>query len=79
LSIIPSENAAHAATCIASEGTRQNDIAQAIAAGGGSATVAAAVKTAEVAHYKRVAASALANGLQSAVFLEAARNVGTHA
>ena len=79
MSVIQHENKIHAATCSDSEMTRQNAVAQAILAGGGSATVAAAVKTAEVAHFNRIAASALANGLQSAVFLEAARTVGAHA
>ena len=79
MAVIEHTNKIHAAACGNSEMLRQNDVAQAIKAGGGSATVAAAVKTAEVAHYKRIAASALANGLESAVFLEAARTVGTHA
>ena len=54
MAIIQSDNKTHAATCATSEGSRQNDVAQAVIAGGGSATVAAAVKTAEVAHYRRV-------------------------
>ena len=75
MSIIQSENKAHAATCVASEMTRQATVAAAVLAGGGSTVVAAAVKVAEVAHYNRIAASAQAKGLQYAVFIEAARNV----
>jgi hypothetical protein len=44
MAIIQSDHQAHAATCVASEGNRQNDVAQAILAGGGSVTIAAAVK-----------------------------------
>src|SRR5438128_4646838 len=50
LAIIQSDHRAHAATCVASEGNRQNDVAQAILPGGGSATIAAVVRTAEIAH-----------------------------
>jgi hypothetical protein len=46
-----SENRAHKTTALASESTRQNDVAKAITAGGGSAAVALAIKQAEVAHY----------------------------
>jgi hypothetical protein len=74
-----SENRAHKAACAASESTRQNDVSRAIAADGGGTAIALAIKRAEAAHYNRLAASALANGVQSAVFVEAARIVGTHA
>jgi hypothetical protein len=71
-----SANVAHKATALASESTRQTDVAKAIAAGG---AVALAIKTAEVAHYNRLAASALATGVDSAPFVQAAKWVGTHA
>jgi hypothetical protein len=74
-----SANLAHKATSLASEATRQNDVAKAIAAGGGSALVQTAIIVAEKAHYARLAASALANGVHSAVFVQAAAWVGTHA
>ena len=48
LAIIQSDHQAHAATCVASAGNRQNDVAQAILAGGGSATVAAAINRLEL-------------------------------
>jgi|GraSoiStandDraft_39_1057311.scaffolds.fasta_scaffold859904_1 hypothetical protein len=38
--VIEHSNKTHQATCILAEGTRQNDVAQAVLAGGGSATVA---------------------------------------
>jgi hypothetical protein len=69
---IQTGNKTHDTTCILSEGTRQGAVAAAIAAGGGSATVAAAVRTAEVNHYQRLAASAKANGLEYAQWLQAA-------
>jgi hypothetical protein len=77
MSVINSENKAHAATCVASEMTRQGAVAAAIVAGGGSPTVASAVRTAEVAHYRRLGASCLANGLQSAQFGQALSDLGT--
>ena len=64
--------AAHDTAAILSEGRRQDDIAQAIAAGGGSTAVAIAVQAAEVAHYNRLAASAKAAGLEYAQWLQAA-------
>jgi 2-keto-3-deoxy-L-rhamnonate aldolase RhmA len=74
-----SANLAHKSTASASEMTRQVAVSAAIAAGGGSTAVALAIKTAEVAHYNRLAASALANGVDSAVFVQAAKWVATHA
>jgi 2-keto-3-deoxy-L-rhamnonate aldolase RhmA len=74
-----SANVAHKTTSLASEMAKQVAISAAIAAGGGSAAVALAIKTAEVAHYNRLAASALANGVDSAPFVQAAKWVGTHA
>lgn len=71
--IIEHINAAHKATCVAAEGTRQQEVSAAIVAGGGSATVAAAVRTAEIKFYRVLRDSALANGLQSAQFSEALR------
>lgn len=76
MAVIEHTNRAHAATCNLSEGSRQNDIAQAILAGGGSATVAAAVKTAEISHYRRIVASCVANGQPYAEFLETLRKLG---
>jgi hypothetical protein len=74
-----SSNAAHKATALASEMTLQGDVAKAIAAGGSSAVVQAAINVAEKAHYARLAASALANGIDSAVFVQAGNWVGTRA
>jgi hypothetical protein len=75
--IIEHTNRIHAATCSLSEGTRQADVASAILAGGGSATVANSVRTAEIAYYRRIVASCVANGLQSAQFGQALRDLGT--
>jgi hypothetical protein len=76
MAIIPHSNATHAATCALSEGTLQTAISQAIAAGGGSATVAAAVRTAEIANLRRIVASCVANGLPYNQFNEALRFMG---
>ncbi len=72
MSIIKTGNQVHDTACTLSEGTRQNDVSQAILAGGDSATVAAAVRLAEVNHYDRLAASAKAAGVEYAQWLQAA-------
>jgi 2-keto-3-deoxy-L-rhamnonate aldolase RhmA len=74
-----SANLAHKVTAQASEMTRQVAVSAAIASGGGSAAVALSIKVAEAAHYNRLAASALANGVDSAPFVQAAKWVGLHA
>jgi hypothetical protein len=74
-----SANRAHKLACAISESTRQNDVAKAVSAGGGSAAVQATIIAAEKAHYARLAASALANGVDSAIFIQAMNQVGTHA
>lgn len=71
--IIEHTNKTHQATCVASEATRQQEVSAAIAAGGGNATVAAAVRTAEIKFYRALRDSALATGQQSAQFSEALR------
>ncbi len=77
-----SENRARKAACLASEQIRQSAVDAALAAqraGGSSVTAIAAIKAAEQAHCQRIAASALANGLNSAEFVQAGRWVGTGA
>jgi hypothetical protein len=74
MSIIQSENKAHSATCFLSEAARQSDVAKAKAtfvAGGTQTAYDAATRASDIAHYQRVQASAIANGLQSACFQEA--------
>jgi hypothetical protein len=61
---------AHDDTCIAAEMNRQT----AIAAGG---AVQSAVKSAEIAFYRSVVASCLANGLPFGNFTQALRDLGT--
>ena len=75
--MIRSEHKAHNATCEAAEGTRQNDVAQAILAGGGSAVVAATIRTAEIKFYRAIVASCVASGLPSSNFVPALRDLGT--
>lgn len=77
MAVIQSENRTHAGTCVDSEMTRQGDIAAARAAGGGSAAIAAAIKTAEIAHYRRIIASCKANSLPFNNFTVALWDLGT--
>jgi hypothetical protein len=72
-----SANAAHKATALASEMTLQVAVAAAIATGG--AGVQAALNVATKAHYARLTASALANGLDPTPFVQAGNWVGTRA
>jgi hypothetical protein len=74
---IYSTNKTHQATCDVSESSRQSAIAAAVAAGGGSTAVAAAIKVAEIAHYRRIVASCVANGLPFSNFTEALIELGT--
>lgn len=75
--IIEHTNKTHQAACSLAEGTRQNALAQAVLAGGGSAVVAAAVKASDVAFYRSVVASAKASGLPYGQFVEALIYLGT--
>lgn len=75
--VITSDHKAHAATCNTAEMNRQAGVAVAIAAGGGSAAVASAIKTAEIAFYRSVIVSAVSNGLPSSNFNQALRDLGT--
>jgi hypothetical protein len=72
---IISDNKTHEAACVTAESARQTAVAAAIAAGGG--TVQSAVKTAEIAFYRSVVASCLANGLPFGNFTQALRDLGT--
>ena len=69
--VIVHQNATHRDACTVAESSRQQAVAAAIAAGGGSAAVQAAVKTAEIAYYRSLIASAKANGQPYAGFLQA--------
>jgi hypothetical protein len=66
-----STNKTHQAACDNSEMLRQ----AAIAAAGGSA---AAIQTAEIAHYRRIIASCVANGLPYSNFTYALLALGTN-
>jgi hypothetical protein len=77
MSVMLSDHKIHQATCNASELSRQTDTSAAIAAGGGSAVVAASIKTAEISHYRRICASALANNLPFGNYTQALINLGT--
>jgi hypothetical protein len=68
MSIILHDNKTHEKTANLAEMTRQVGVTAAIAAGGGSAAVALAIKAAETAYYRAVIASCLANGVESAVW-----------
>lgn len=66
--IIRSGNSTHDATCLTAEGTRQTAAASA---------TQAAVNTAEIAFYRSVRASALANGCGVEASVSALRALGT--
>jgi hypothetical protein len=53
-----------------SESVRQVAVDGAVKAGGGSATVQAAIKTAEAAYFRSLIASAVANGIEAGVWRE---------
>jgi N-acetylglutamate synthase/N-acetylornithine aminotransferase len=67
--VIRSENKAHEAACIFSEMQRQAAMA--------TAFTTAAVKSADIAHYRRIIASAKLNGVPYGVFVEALEFLGT--
>jgi hypothetical protein len=67
---INSTNRTHQAACDNSESIRQ----AAVAAAGGSA---AAIKTAEIAHYRRIISSCVANSLPYSNFVYALQSLGT--
>jgi hypothetical protein len=73
--IIKHPNSAHEKTCTDAEGARQQGVAVALAAGGGSATVAAAVKAAETAYYRAIIASCKANGIEASNFRQGLHDV----
>jgi hypothetical protein len=75
--IIQHANKTHETACIGAEGTRQQAVAAAYVAGGGSAVIAAAIKTSEIAFYRSVIASAQANNLPYSNFTVALLALGT--
>jgi hypothetical protein len=74
--IIQHDNKIHQATADAAEMMRQVAVAAAISSLGGSAQ-AAAIKVAEIAFYRSVIASCVANSLPFANFQQALRDLGT--
>jgi hypothetical protein len=68
--IIQHENRTHQTTANNAEMTRQTAVAAAIAAGGGDAAVALAIKNAEAAFYRSVIASCVANNIPANNFRE---------
>jgi hypothetical protein len=75
---IPPGLVAYEAARNASEATRQSDFGTARAThGAGTTAYAAAVKVAEIAHYRRLAAAALANGIRTTGPADALRDLGT--
>ena len=78
MSTLVHPNSVHANTVNTAEMNRQVAVDKAIKAGGGSATVQAAIKTAEIAFYRACVASCLANGnLDSGQFRQALYELGT--
>jgi len=75
MSIIQHPNKTHENTCTLAEMNRQQAVFAAVAAGGGSATVAAAVKAGEAVFYRAVIASCKANGIEAGGFRQGLRDV----
>jgi hypothetical protein len=73
--IIMHENKVYQATANAAEMTRQAGVSAAIAAGGGSASVALAIKNAEAVFYRSVIASCVANNIPAGSFREGLHNL----
>jgi hypothetical protein len=73
--IIQHENKTHQTTANNAEMTRQSAVAAAIAAGGGDAAVALAIKNAEAAFYRAVIASCVANNIPANNFRESLFNL----
>jgi hypothetical protein len=73
--IIQHENKTHQAAANSAEMTRQSAVAAAIAANGGSAAVALAIKNAEAAFYRSVIASCVANNIEAGAFREGLHNL----
>jgi hypothetical protein len=73
--IIQHANPVHQAAVNTAEMTRQVAASAAIAANGGSATVAAALKATDVAFFRSAIASCVANGLQAGAFREGLHNL----
>jgi hypothetical protein len=66
--IIQHPNKTHESAANLAEMTRQGAVSAAIAAGGSSATVQAAISAAEATFYRSVIASCLANGIEAGAF-----------
>jgi hypothetical protein len=62
-------NRAHAAACVASEAVRQVAVA--------AASTQAAIRAAEIAHYRTCMASAITNKCATDVFITALKELGT--
>jgi hypothetical protein len=75
--IIQHPNKTHESAANLAEMTRQGAVSAAVAAGGSNAVVLAAIKAVELTFYRAVVASCVANGLQSAQFGQALRDLGT--
>lgn len=74
---IPAGLVAYEAARTASEATRQSDFGAARSTfGAGTAGYAAAVKVAEIAHYRRLAAAASLNGIRTTGPADALRDLG---
>jgi hypothetical protein len=73
--IIQHDNKVHQATVNNSEATRQVAVSAAIAAGGGSAVVALAIKNAEVIFFRSAISSCVANNIDAGGFREGLFNL----
>ncbi len=77
MSTIVHDDKIHQTTVNTAESVRQVEVDTAIKAGGSSATVAAAVKAADIKFHRAAVASCLARGVQSDPFRAALHELGT--
>jgi predicted methyltransferase MtxX (methanogen marker protein 4) len=78
MAIIQHDNVAHARTVNLAESVRQTEVDAAVKSGNSSASIAAAVKTAEIKFYRAAVASCVANGnIESGIFRSALHDLGT--
>jgi hypothetical protein len=68
MAIIQSDNKNHERAANLAEMNRQVSVAAAVAAGGGSAAVALAIKNAEAAYFRSVIASCVANNVEAEAY-----------
>ncbi len=76
MALIQHDNKIHQNNCYAAEMNRQVAVAAAVATGGGSAVVAAAIRSAELTYYRALISSGTANNVPIDGFRQALHDIG---